>query len=69
VCSKEAARALVNLFAPMHVVPPLESGDTNINHIFNDRVTAWTFRYYHKSGALKDKYDCNLFFSSDGVVR
>lgn len=69
VYSKEASRALVNLFSPMFPIPPLENNDTNINHILNDRVTTWTFRYYHKSGALKDIYDCKLYFSSDGIVR
>ncbi len=69
VYSKEASRALVNLFSPLHPIPPLENTDTNINHILNDRITTWTFRYYHKSGALKDIYDCKLYFSSDGMVR
>jgi hypothetical protein len=29
----------------------------------------WRFHYFHKSGAVKDKYVCYLYFTADGYVR
>jgi hypothetical protein len=34
-----------------------------------DRARPWSFKYYHKSGSLKDAFTAYLFFTPDGFIR
>lgn len=74
VSTREASRCLCNLFCPSHAI----AGSVNNNNICDmmmsdelisiDKPTIWSFRYYHKSGSLKDQSVCWLWLSGDGCL-
>jgi len=70
VSTRESSRALINLFCPSHALCYDSNMDNMISDLFVsvDKPTIWQFRYYHKSGSLKDKGMCFLWLSCDGFL-
>jgi len=70
VSTRESSRALVNLYCPSHAIGYDSNVDTMISDLFVsvDRPTLWQFRYYHKSGSLKDKFMCFMWITCDGFL-
>ena len=69
ISTKEAARALTNLFCPSHALSFDNSGIMLSDRFLSiDRPSLWQFRYYHKSGTLKDKSLAHLWLTADGFV-
>lgn len=69
ISTKEAARALVNFFCPSHALAFDASGIMISDQFISiDRPTIWQFRYYHKSGTLKDKSLVHLWITATGFL-
>lgn len=63
VAAKESSRALCLLFSPHHMIPYTDASRRDdkmpmlVDVIHSERFPRpWIFHYYHKSGALKDRY-------------
>lgn len=78
VATRQACRALANLFHPSAPIPaPAPDRVSSVHtapfmsHLFlhEDFPRPWKFSYFHKSGALKDRFNAYLKFSPDGHMR
>lgn len=67
VTTKEASRCLISLYQRNSPIP--KSHIHCLNEIFLDKTVEFQFRYFFKSGSLKDRFSAYLHFGRNRLIR